>query len=225
VVTTQVSFTSFSSTTQPAPLWTTLVNGVDVSPEAVGTDPVAPFTAALPAGTSSVRYETFIPNFLVLPQNQVDFTVRAPWETAALPVGTELLLGSLTLRNGSWSGSLASLAFSVTVLLDGDVVGTWSDVLEHRTLVGSTPEENADSFGFRDHPSLGTVRVLEAASATVEVFGRIGSLVPTRFGAVTGDGFLAGPSGTVPLPATLLLALAALGAAALASPRRREARL
>lgn len=224
VVTTEASFNRFVSGALGAgSLYVTRVNGQNVTP--AGGNEVIPIDVDLPAGTTSVTYETQIPDFFVPPVNRVGFRASPSLETPSLPVGTELLLGELSLSNGSWSAALASIAFTVTVRLDGDAVGTWSDVLEHRTLVGATPEENADSFGFRDHPALGTVRVLEAGTAFVQIYGRIGSLVPTRFGTVSGDGFLVGATGTVPVPATLLLALAALGVAALARPCRREAQL
>ncbi len=221
IVTTEVSFERFTSGALGADsLYVTRVNGVDLTP--AGGNAVVPISTRLPAGTRSVSYATEIPGFFVPPTNGVSFTPRTPFEAPSLPVGTELLLGELSLRNGTWSAPLASIAFTVSVLVDGVAVGTWSDVLEHRSLIGTTPEENADSFGFRDHPGLGTVRVYEGGSAAVTLFGRIGSLVPSRFGNLTGDGFLAtGGGGTVPLPGTAWLAAAALLAAG--ALRRRHA--
>jgi hypothetical protein len=81
---------------------------------------------------------------------------------------------------------------------------------------GISPGDDADYAFFVGRPDLGEIRVYEAASGlgntgSIELWGRVGSLIPTEFRNATGGVFL-NPFTAVPEPnAVLLLAAGLLG--------------
>lgn len=122
-------------------------------------------------------------------------------------VGDEFLLGTFTLQNGEWWAAspiheftLDAETHSDTSALNGHV---FSDTLILRiTPNGGPPEARADIFYFAGRPDLGSVRVLESFDGdnvgTVDLYAKIGSLIPTRFANPTGGAFLS--SSIDPLP-------------------------
>lgn len=156
--------------------------------------------------------------------------------------GGEFKLGTLTFTNGIWSGD-ADFGFSIVARDLTTHVSHAFDGLIHMSLTpntGPTPASRADFIYITDPagnpvvspltltplPSFRVFELGDAASntATVDLFGRFGSLDLTRFDNVTGGGFLdvslttdlGGPPTQAPEPATLalfgsaLLALVAL---------------
>jgi len=148
--------------------------------------------------------------------NLIDFT---PGPNVNVEVGDEFLLGTFTLQNGEWWAADAIHRFTLEIVtdssdsaLDGQI---FSDtVVLHITPNGGPPENRADFFYFEGRPDLGSMRVFEsfdgANFGTVELYGKIGSLIPTHFLNPTGGIFLDPstdplPFPGVPEPGTLLL--------------------
>jgi hypothetical protein len=203
------------------------------SPETAGFGPsflnavqVVPDTPSTRAGVGLVSFN-FAPGTSAIDfyntgetHNLLEF-MPAPAQDAVL--GQEFLIGTFKLRNGSWFGGLGEgdsrFAFSVTtasadLALDGH---TFSDVLRYRITqfaVGNTPAQNADFFYFDGRPDLGTMSVYERSDSptgsnqgTIDLYGRIGSLTPTRLGNPGGGAFIA----QVPEPESYVMLLAGLG--------------
>jgi len=166
------------------------------------------------------------------PHNLVRFT-PAPVQDVAAP-GIEFLLGTLTLTNGTFWGGRGDHSFGLTVTANGGTLGThsFSDTLVY--VITSNvidPALAADVFYLSGHPRLGSMRVLESRdgdnTGSVELYGKIGSLTPTRFANPTGGVFLSPDvpqPPTVPEPATLGLVAVAVGAVAVRRRRRLSAR-
>lgn len=149
-------------------------------------------------------------------------------------LGQEFLIGTFKLRNGSWFGGLGEgdslFAFSVTTAsADPDLDGhNFSDVVRYRITqfaVGNTPAQNADYFFFDGHPELGTMSVYERSDSptgsnqgTIDLYGRIGSLIPTRLANPEGGAFIA----TVPEPESCAMLLAGLGLLGVVARRRKQ---
>ena len=154
-------------------------------------------------GTSSVRFGFATSNnggaFDDEMRNLIEFT---PGPVADVVKGQEFLLGTFTFENGNWFIDDRLHRFSVTLTthsLDAQLDGhVFSDTLELFITAncfdatcaasGSTPATNADQFSFAGHPELGSVSVYEFLDSpvpernrgSVNLFGRIGSLDPTR---------------------------------------------
>jgi hypothetical protein len=162
--------------------------------------------------------------------NLIRFTVN----TAPIDVvrGEEFLLGTFTYTNGIWSGD-ADLAFSITTQSNDFALNlqTFSDVL-HLTITGNdgaTPADRADFLYFAGRSDLGVIAVYELAdganTGTVDFYGKIGSLNPTRFADATGGAFIAPLPGQVDEPnsiASALLGLVSLAAISLRRSRERS---
>ncbi len=178
--------------------------------------------------------------------NFVSFTPAAQQNVV---LGQEFLLGTFTYSNGDWFGD-ATFGFSLTTVvhdalplpadlfLDGH---QFLDALVVRVTTGAqpTPEAAADFIDFAGRPDLGSFRVYELSNSpigtntgTIDFYGRIGSLIPTRFANPAG-GFLDSsvdlvPSGqppggpVVPVPEPNVLPLLALGIPALVAGVRRR---
>ena len=115
-------------------------------------------------------------------------------------VGGEFLLGTFSFLNGEWWAASPIHDFTmemVTHSSDGALNGhVFSDTLIlNITFNGGPPENKADFFYFAGRPDLGSMRVYENQDGlsnygTVELYGKIGSLIPTRFANPTGGVFL-----------------------------------
>ena len=105
-------------------------------------------------------------------------------------------LGTLTFRNGSVATT--SSAVDLSVDLDVSAFGgeflvdsqpflaedTWRIQIRQTPNTGVDQVVDADYFYFPAFPSLGSFRVFEGKSTSVQVFARFGSLQPAAFGAV-----------------------------------------
>lgn len=158
----------------------------------------------------------------------------APAPATTVVVGEEFMFGTLSLTNGGWFGSIplagggsyvypeSAFGFVLTThsadaALDGhQFTGT---VRFHVTATASSdPALDADYFYILERPDLGYVGAFESYNTpsgsntgTIALWGRIGSLVPTRFDDPEGVVLAASlPAEPVPLPAALVLALAPL---------------
>lgn len=175
-------------------------------------------------GSSSVDFYTsyYNPNDFTTHDGIPNLIAFTPGPAANVSVGSEFLLGTFTLQNGEWWAAspihqftLEMVTHSVDPALDGKV---FSDTLIlNITPNGGPPEVRADIFYFAGRPDLGSMRVLEQFDGnnygTVELYGKIGSLIPTRFANPTGGVFLSTstepfpipPTNPVPEPGTLML--------------------
>lgn len=216
------------------------------TPETVGFGPsflndiqVAPDTPSSRAGVGLLNFN-FAPGTSAVDfyntgetHNLLEF-IPATAQNAVL--GQEFLIGTFKLRNGSWFGGLGEgdslFAFSVTTAsadatLDGH---TFSDVLRYRITqfaVGNTPAQNADYFYFDGRPELGTMSVYERSDSptgsnqgSIDLYGRIGSLIPTRLANPEGGAFIA----AVPEPESYAMLLAGLGLLGWIAHRRKHQR-
>jgi hypothetical protein len=193
-------------------------------------------------GASSVDFQTTFVNTndgsqIIGVDNLVAFD---PGPGANVAVGDEFLLGTFTLKNGEWWAAspiheftLAMLTHSSDAALNGHV---FSDTLVLNIVPNASnvsPEDRADIFYFAGRPDLGSMRVLEGSDGdnigTVDLYGKIGSLIPTRFANPTGGLFLDSsinpnpPTSPVPAPSTItMLAALALSMACARSIRLRR---
>ncbi len=92
---------------------------------------------------------------------------------------------------------------------------------------GINPQDDADYAFFVGRPDLGEMRVYEAASGlgntgSIELWGHIGSLIPTGFRNATGGVFL-NPFAVVPEAGTIALLAAGLLSFVAGRHRRRRA--
>ncbi len=185
--------------------------------------------------------------FLDSDPNLLQFT---PGPTADVVVGQEFLLGTITFENGNWFIDDRRHRFDLTLTtrsmeptLDGH---TFNDVLELFITPncfasffcfdpGTSPETNADQYRFPSRPALGAISVYELLDSpspeqnrgSVQLFGRIGSLHPTRFANATGGVILGAfdpgqPPNTVPAPGCMTFL--GIAGAALCTLRHRRAR-
>ena len=157
---------------------------------------------AFAPGTSSVDFYT---DELGATNNRLQVT---PAPAQDVEVGDEFLIGTFTLENGDWWGGFGEgdplFSFSVTTSsADPRLNGfTFADTLHYNVTIGAagnTSEQNADYFYFDGRPDLGTMRVYElfdhppgvANIGSIDLYGRIGSLIPTRFANAQGGAFIA----------------------------------
>jgi len=198
-------FTQFSSAITPpnsVPAFTT-VNGVSVTPLADGT----PFQ--VPLGYAD--QVTFLQDSAAgLIPNVVQFI---PGPAVNVSLGQEFLLGTFRAENGVWFGE-ADLSFSLrTVSADPAFDGfVFADTLHLHLnpFVLGRPDLGADFFYFLGHPQLGSIRAYElfdsptgSNAGTIDFFGKIGSLTPTRFANAQGGVFFSPsvtPDPMLPVP-------------------------
>lgn len=165
--------------------------------------------------------------------NRVAFT---PAASQAVQSGEEFRIGTFTFANGGWFGVLpysggiysypeSEFHFTVTTssadaTLNGHTFeGTVRLYISGHT-VTATPADDADYFYFLERPDLGYVGAYETYNlplggsnvGSIDLYGKIGSLVPTRFanaqGVVLGEQL---PGNSVPEPQTWALLMAGLG--------------
>jgi hypothetical protein len=169
--------------------------------------------------------------------NELDF-VPAPLSLLTFNSSSGASLGTFTFTNGTWTGD-ADFGITITAT---DISAPHNSYtfngyihmgLTPNDFVNNNPGQNADYVYLTgaDHQPLtamGSIRAYELAdsptgsnSVTFDLYGTLGSLDPVRFGDVSGGGFadssitntLAGPTGTVPEPSSLLTLSAGLLAA------------
>lgn len=182
---------------------------------------------------SSVTFRVENPN-VPTPPNELRFVAAEPQEV--ISIGDEFLLGILTFTNGIWTSLEASFGFRLTTQSDDPAFHNkvLSDTV--RMIVSdntqATREARADYVFFDRFRQVGSLRAFELSdggnTASARLFGRIGSLVPTRMELVPGEtgGFvspLTPDLPPIPLPATAWLMFGAIGAlgAVRALSRRR----
>jgi hypothetical protein len=199
-------------------------------------------TVALAQGTTEVRFEyTDLVGSITENPNRFSFTAAAP---AQVNLGDTFKLGTLTYTNGYWC-PFASIGLSIITSSPDSTLNNHS--FAGRIIVAvSSPDPynaadyiaNADYFYLQDASGplndLGSVRVYESANqppgnpgntGSVDLYARIGSLVPTSFESPSGGVFLS-PSlepitSAVPEPATLAMLLAGLGVIGATAARRK----
>ncbi len=157
------------------------------------------------------------------------------YDSSELSYGETIVVGYLTFQNGLWWGDNYAADPEVALTMasssdnaDFDGFSFTEDVFFDTTQnVNDDPYLDADFVYFIDHPELGSFRVLEGYSATIEILGEFGSLELVGFGDVltpdTGywypgtDPF--DPDATIPTPSAMLLL--GSGVSCLAAIRRR----
>lgn len=145
-----------------------------------------------------------------------------------LPQGETFVAGTLEYSNGA--GFLGSTVPSVTLTLESfsDDIGFTQTLDIPITLVttinNDSPEESADFIFFSDRPELGSFRVFEGESTSVEVLAEFNSLDLIGFGEVSDPtvGFVSNSIG-VPEPSGGIILLVAASLSIL-SRRRLVAR-
>ena len=163
------------------------------------------------------------------PTNQLSFQ---PAETENIDPDSEFKLGTLTFENGLWTGNAVfGFTISAHVPFHGDFTFTGNVDMGLTPNTGNA-DQNADYIYLANaanerlinpntHQPLPSLRVFELGGghnnvAAVDLYGQLGSLDPTGFANLTGDGFLdisatndlgGPPPGTnpVPEPGTLVL--------------------
>lgn len=172
-------------------------------------------------GTTYVDFTTYIPDPVnAFGRSNVVSIIAAP--LADVVAGQEFLLATLHLENGSWFASLPAydrgtgalypdsefgLTFTTSSAdpsLDGH---TFSVTLVYGTTPGTAPTpDQADAFYFREFPEMGSIRIFEhngdpgSNAVEVKLYGKIGSLTPTKFDDLQGNGFLSSSTGVIPGP-------------------------
>lgn len=148
--------------------------------------------------------------------------------------GGPVKIADLFFQNGTWFGR-AQFGFTLfaTSCDAGGICtnGSWGDVIvmDVHTVNGGSAEANADEVHFANGGNFGSLFVYEPADsatpyASIEIMAMIGSLIPTGFGNVTGEGgfFVPAAANTVPLPAALPLFAAGLSAMGFMGWRRNR---
>jgi hypothetical protein len=182
---------------------------------------------ALPAGTQSVSFE-YTDQIGTGSPNRVGFEAAAP---VTVDVGQVFKVGTISYTNGFWY-PFASVGLRIDVASADAALNGHSFQGSIIVAVSSPepyvpePESNADYFYLEDASgplaTLGSVRVYEAHvqppanpgnTGTVDLYARIGSLVPVRFDNPSAGAFLSAsldPLPAVPEPATYALWLGGL---------------
>lgn len=175
--------------------------------------------------------------------NRVSFAANTP---VGVSVGDEFKLGTFSFTNGGWFGTYpladgTNYVYPESVFhfrlvtssndprLNGHV---FEGDLHLRVTGGTNPtaEEDADVFYFAGFTQLAEVHVYEdynkpvGASnfGTVDLYGRIGSLIPTRFDNANGV-FFTQPGAVVPEPSSWMLLVGGIAAAGASLRKRRRA--
>ena len=157
------------------------------------------------------------------------------YDSSELSYDETIVVGYLTFQNGIWwnDSFAADPEVTLTMASSSDDADFDGFSFAEDVFIETTPNDNEDPYldadfvYFIDHPELGSFRVLEGYSATIEILGKFGSLELVGFGDVltpdTGywypgtDPF--DPDATIPAPSAMLLL--GSGVSCLAAIRRR----
>ena len=165
---------------------------------------------------------------------QVPTTLDFVGNSVSAAAGETFVLGTLTFHNGDWWYSLDDPALNLTtVTFTAQSSSAGNPSFTAAIGLYTTPDNltsaelEADFLYFIDHPELGSFRVHEDTSATIQILGAFGSLDLVGFGEILDDAgnaywdpsITATPS-SVPVPGALLLV--SLGSGAVALCRRRR---
>jgi hypothetical protein len=216
----------FGDVGDPA-IWEVFVNDVQVPNNLPDSNGFPQGELSLPAGTQSVEFKN---RGVGLPNFNTPSLIAFSGTDQPNPASTldKFLLGTLTLTNGIFFFQ-AGVDIEVSTASDdpGFDGKVFNDILQYIVTPnnGISHEDDADYAIFVGRPELGKVRVYEAASGlgntgSIELWGRVGSLIPTEFRNATGGVFLDSFT-AVPEPGVAsLLAVGLLGLVA-RRPRRR----
>ncbi|MCZ4312306.1 choice-of-anchor K domain-containing protein [Comamonadaceae bacterium G21597-S1] len=200
-------------------------------------------TVALSQGTTAVRFEyTDLVGTAVENPNRISFTAAAP---AQVNPGETFKVGTLSYTNGYWY-PFARIGLSITT-------SSLDAALNNHSFAGSIvvavsspdPYNPADYIANADYfylqgasgplTDMGSVRVYESANqppgnpgntGSVDLYARIGSLIPTSFENPSGGVFLSQSlepiTSAVPEPVTIAMLLAGLALVGSAAARRKH---
>lgn len=196
--------------------------------QAPANDPNTSLVQCSGTGTGTIQWGSGVGT----PPGQLSFTGGAFTNVAK---GQEFVGGLLYYFNGS-TVSGTSISQVDLRMVSTSATEQFNQILIEPILIhgtpnyGVSPEQDADYIYFPNHPELGSFRVFEDASATIEIMVKFGSLDLAGFGDVVADpdhpdsnpanGFYNPGIGAIPEPGTLGLTLAPL--ALLAALRRRR---
>lgn len=215
----------FGDVGDPA-VWEVFVNDVQVPNNLPDFNGFPQGELSLPTATQSVEFKS---RQVGLPDFATPTLIAFSGTSQANPSSTndDFLLGSLTLTNGIF---FFQAGVDITVSTASDDLAfdgkMFNDILQYIVTPnnGISHEDDADYAFFVGRPDLGQVRVYEAASGlgntgSIELWGRVGSLIPTAFRNATGGVFL-NPFTAVPEPG--VVSLLAAGFLSLVAGRRRR---
>mgnify|MGYP000430353627 CR=1 FL=1 len=209
-------FTSFSGQVGAGIDFVTRINGNVICPGGDCSVNIGTASVTFAPPVSSVDFRQIAGGTLSTP-NLLTFTPAPAQDVGA---GQEFLLGTFTYTNGIWFDS-PTFGFSLTSVssdpaLNGHIFSDSVRVTITFNDATNTPQQNADFFSFVGRPDLGSARAYELGDSPTgsnvlswDVYGKIGSLIPTRFANSGGGGFL-DPSvdvqpTVVPIPAAVWL--------------------
>lgn len=192
------------------------INNVQVNPTTPTARPgVGLGSLTLGPGTTTVVFHNAEET-----RNLLAFT---PAPQQSVSSGDNLFIGTFILENGSWFGGLgegdAMFSFQAWTVSDDPALNghVFTDVIRYHVTqfaVGNTPQDNADVFSFVGRSDLGGMSVYEMSDSptgsnrgSIDLYGRIGSLIPTRFDNAQGGAFIA----AVPEPSSCLATALLLG--------------
>ncbi len=197
-------------------------------------------TVGLPAGSQSVRFEyTDQMSTGTGQHNLVGFEAAAP---VTVEVGDVFKVGTITYTNGFWYpfarvGIRIGVSSADTALDGHSFEGSIIVAVSSPEPFVPEPESNADYFYLEDAngplTTLGSVRVYEphiqptgnpGNTGTVDLYARIGSLIPQRFDNPSSGAFLSAsldPLPAVPEPSTHAMLWVGLALAGWLARRRQ----
>jgi hypothetical protein len=207
-------------------IWEVFVNDVQVPNNLPDLNGFPQGELSLPNGTQSVEFKSRgvgLPGF----STPTLMAFQGASQPNPLSTSDEFLLGTLTLTNGIFffqaGADVTVSTASDDLAFDGKI---FNDVLQYIVTPnnGISHEDDADYAFFVGRPDLGQVRVYEAASGlgntgSIELWGRVGSLIPTAFRNAAGGVFL---NSVTAVPEPGVSPLLAAGLLSMVAGRRRR---